>query len=393
MALAGGSSYPLSYGRRRSAPARAIARLLRPYDRVLLAASVLLAAYGTFILYSATRVYNADHGLSPSYYLVQQGLFDLVGVAGMAVVLWLGYRFVLRFGGLVYAASLLSLVAIFSPLGRSALGAQRWFPLGPFKFQPSSFAILALVLGLAAVLDRFGEDLPARRVAVLVAMVGVPVLLVAKQPDLGTAIVMGVTSSAVLVVGGVRGRHLLLLALLAALAVIAVLHFGLLHRYQLERLIGFVQQHNTALSAKVNYDVNQSKLAISSGGLTGVGPFHGLETNGGFVPESTTDFIFSAVGQQFGFFGGAALLGLYGVVIWRIWRIAVRTGDRAGRLVCSGVVAYLGFSVFQNMGMAMGIMPVAGIPLPLVSSGGSAVLATFLAIGLALSVGATSSPS
>lgn len=358
---------------------------LRRTDVTLITASLALAAFGVLVLYSATKVQLEAAGISGTYYASRQALFDLVGVVAMVVVAAIGYRRLVSLGGVAYVGLLLALLAVYSPLGHSALGAVRWIPVGPFQLQPSAFGSTVLTLSLAWLLERYGDDLPLRRVVLLVVMALVPLLLVVKEPDLGSAILMTVTVATTLVVGGVRGRHLALLVAITVAIGAAALEFHLLHGYQAGRIEAFLHPHSAP--SRLTYNTTQSEIAISSGGIRGNGLFRGLSTNLGYVPEQTTDFVFSAVGEQLGFVGGAALLGLVALIAWRIWRQAVLAGDRAGRLVCAGALGLVVYSTFQNAGMTMGIIPVAGIPLPLVSYGGSAVVNVFVAIGLVVSVG------
>jgi rod shape determining protein RodA len=221
----------------------------------------------------------------------------------------------------------------------------------------------------------------------------VPFGLIYKQPDLGTALVLVAVLIAILLVGGAKGRHLGALALVALLGIFGVVHFGILKSYQQERLISFVDTPNNVSSKILQgskgasiYNLAESKLTISNGGITGKGIGKGTQTNLSYVPEQRTDFIFTAVGEQVGLIGSGLLLALFLLVVWRTWRAASLARDLTGTLICVGVLAMIVFQVFENIGMTMGIMPVAGIPLPFMSYGGSAVLATFMGIGLVLSV-------
>jgi rod shape determining protein RodA len=188
-----------------------------------------------------------------------------------------------------------------------------------------------------------------------------------------------------LTVAGVRGRYLLVLALVGLTAIYAVVGLGLLKQYQIDRFTSVVDSGG-ANASSVSYNQDQSKTTIGSGGLLGAGLFNGSQTRLGFVPEQHTDFIFTAVGEELGFVGAGSLLALFGIVMWRIWRAACTAGDGYGRLVCAAVLCFLAFEVFENVGMTMGIMPVAGIPLPFVSYGGSSLLASCACIGLVAGV-------
>lgn len=357
----------------------------RGVDGILLVAVVVLAAYGVVILYSATKVPDVRSGASPLYYMERQAIYDVMGLGALAFTATVGYRRFVHFGRLIYWGMLLSLVGVMV-VGHSAYGSKRWFSLGPFHLQPSAFASLALIVALADALDRReGERMSVRELAKLLAMSVVPILLVVKQPDLGSGIIMLVTVAAVLVAAGLPGRYLLVLTVLGLGAVAAAVSLHLLHAYQLARLTSFLHQNSAATFQKSTYNIQQSKFAIGSGGLFGTGLFGGAITNGGYLPSYSTDFIFSTASEQLGFAGAAFLLLLYSVIAWRIWRTAA-AAEGAARLCTVGILALIGFSVFENAGMAMGIMPIAGIPLPLVSFGGSAVIDVFAAVGLVLSV-------
>lgn len=358
----------------------------RRYDLVLFGSIAALALGGSLALFSATKVSDLRAGVSPYYFLEHQLLYDVLGLVGLSITAWIGYDRLIRFGYLIYWLMMAALVGVMV-VGHSSLGSQRWFSIGPFQLQPSAFSGLALVITLAAAAERRDGELGLRAVLGLVVMAVVPILLVIKQPDLGSALVMLVASAAALVAAGVRGRYLLGLAVAGLAAIMAALALHLLHAYQLARLTTFLSQNNPATFRTTTYNIQQSKFAISSGGLLGKGIFSGTQVNGGYVPAFSTDFIFSALGSQFGFVGGLAVIALFGVAEWRIWRIGAAAGRLGARICATGVLAIIGFSVFENIGMAMGIMPVAGIPLPLISYGGSAVLDTFAAVGLVLSIG------
>ena len=212
-------------------------------------------------------------------------------------------------------------------------------------------------------------------------------LLILVQPDLGTVIIMTIVFLVTLTAAGLPGRLLLWLLVGATLAVVIAIEGGFLSSYQIHRLTSFLNQNsnNPALQQSI-YNVKQAKNAIGSGGLLGSGIGHGTQTNLGYVPEQQTDFIFTAVGEQVGFIGSLLVLSLMGFIGYRMLRAAIMAKDALGKVVCAGVFAFFSFSVFQNAGMTMGIMPVTGIPFPFFSYGGSAVLVFFTATGLVLSV-------
>lgn len=354
-------------------------QLLLHVDLVLLSSTLIVSAIGVLMVYTATRSVYSQR------FLDRQGLWTVIGVAAMVLVASVDYHNFEELGYFLYGAVLLGLVGVFV-VGNSALGATRWFQIGPLQLQPSAFAALALILAVAAYCSRRQEEgLDAARVATLLLLLAIPTVLVIKQPDLGSGIVMVMAFGAILVVAGVRLRYLLVVAGLGAVAVFLVLQLGILHGYQANRLSSFL--HPNVNTGKVAYQLNQSKITIGSGGLFGKGIGRGSQTNLGYVPEQYTDFIFTAVAEQLGFLGAATLLALFGVILWRILRTAQLAKDQYGRLICAGVLGLIGFSVFQNAGMTMGIMPITGIPLPFVSYGGSATIAFFAAIGLTLNVG------
>jgi rod shape determining protein RodA len=273
---------------------------------------------------------------------------------------------------------------VISPLGSQSKGAQAWFALGPFQLQPAEFAKLSLIGALAFLLSEFRGDIDIRRLGALLLVALLPMGLIMLQPDLGLVLILGVITLALLVVGGVPTKYLAVLAVLGVVGVVGVMNSPILKEYQVSRLTAFANPEDKSNPAV--YNVDQSKQAIASGGVSGQGLFDGPQTKLGFVPEQETDFIFTAVAEQFGFVGSAVVLGLYGVLCYRIWRIASIARDAFGSFVCIGVLAMFAFSVFENVGMAMGIMPVTGIPLLLLSSGGSSTITAFAGIGLVLNV-------
>jgi rod shape determining protein RodA len=305
----------------------------------------------------------------------------------MAAVALFDYRRLEQISTVLYVAILVGLLGVLA-LGSSSQGSQRWFSVGGQQLQPSEFATVVLIIAIATYCSRRPDGLDFRDLVRVVLLAALPILLVIKQPDLGTGIVMMVILMVMLAAAGIPGRYLVLLIVGAVLLVIVAINVGLVKHYQIDRLTSFISPNGASQNAI--YNVTQAKEAIAVGGVFGQGLFHGALTNLAYVPEQKTDFIFSAVGEQLGFVGAGVLLMVYGVVAWRVLRTAQLARDNFGRLLCSGVFALLVFSIFENVGMNMGIMPVAGIPLPFLSYGGSSVVVFFAAIGLTLSVNARS---
>jgi rod shape determining protein RodA len=366
-------------------------RSVPPFDFVLVGATLLVSFIGVVMVYTATRGPLLAAGDDPKTFLKKQGLFVVLGIVVMVVLAVFDYRRLEPVTTLLYWLIILALLGVFA-VGSSAQGAARWFSLGPLQLQPSEFAVLALILAIASYCARRDEEgLAWTDVFRLLIMAGIPIVLVLLQPDLGTAMIMVIVLIVMLAVAGLPIRILVLLLIGTVLVAFVAIEGGLLHTYQIARLTTFLNpnQHSTNPYVQTTiYNTQQSKDAIGAGGLFGSGIGHGAQTNLGYVPEQQTDFIFTAVAEQLGFVGSVGVLVILGVIAWRILHAAVVARDVFGRLICSGLFAFVAFSVFQNAGMTMGIMPITGIPLPFVSYGGTAVLVFYAAIGLALSVGA-----
>jgi rod shape determining protein RodA len=284
------------------------------------------------------------------------------------------------YAGLIYAASIVLLLLVRSPLGSTVKGSQRWFELFGFQLAPSEIAKLALIAMLAAFLSEIRGEIALQDVFRASALAALPAVLVFLQPDLGTSIVFAAVLVGMLVVAGTRPRYLLALALTALVLVFAGFQVGLVQEYQLVRLQAFLDSGNVDEAARYNRE--QAEIAIGSGGLFGLGYLQGTQTNLDFVPEQHTDFIFTVVGEEFGFFGAMTLLGLYGILVWRAFRIAMLSKDAFGTYLATGIASMLALQMFVNIGMTIGIMPITGIPLPFVSYGGSSLLVTCAAVGI-----------
>jgi len=365
---------------RRSRVLIAESSTLRRVDGILLFAAVGLAILGLLMVYSATHRSLQAFGQSPTYYLKRQGMFLVVGLVAMTVTALIDYRVFRIYAAFFYLGSLGLLVLVRTPLGSSALGAQRWFQIAGFQFSPSLFARLALIVMLAAFLSNLKGDVTLRQVLRAVIIGVIPMFLVFIQPDIGTSIILAAILVSLLVISGARARHLAVLALVAGLTLFVAFQMGVVKSYQVQRLTSFLDSSKDLQRA--NYNKNQAEIAIGAGGLTGKGYLHGSQTNLDFVPEQHTDFIFTVVGEELGFVGALFLLGLFVLVLWRAFRIALLAKDPFGTFVAVGVVAMISIQLFVNVGMTIGIMPITGIPLPFVSYGGSALIADFIGIGL-----------
>ena len=360
---------------------------LRHVDWVLVVAVALVTCFGALMVYSVTR------GPVPPYetsFVKRVVMFMIIGALLMAAAAVFDYRRLRDYWPFIYGGSVTLLLLVLIPgVGESRSGTQGWFQLGPFQLQPSELAKLGMIIGFAGLASQFRGDLDTPRVLMLLGLCGLPMGLVMLQPDLGTTLVSVAVSFALLLVAGVRPRVLGVLALGAVVVTTLVLTSGVLKEYQVARLTTYVRQDQEITSERdeeTRYNLDQAKLAIGSGGLTGKGLFQGTQTNNSFVPEQRTDFIFTAVGEQLGFVGCAALLTGLGVIVWRVWRTAQLARDDFGMLLCTGVMVMIVIQSFENIGMTIGIMPITGIPLPFMSYGGSALLTMCISIGLVLSV-------
>jgi rod shape determining protein RodA len=362
-------------------------RLGIPYmDPLLLLATLGLIGFSIFTLKDATM---HDVAGSPYYYVERQAIYGGLGLVGLFALTQIDYsRFrELRVG--IYSLMIASISMVFL-FGAAARGSRRSFNLPFFNFQPAELGKVLLVLALAGfVIDGARRGSPRQRTARYLLLGLAPAALVFLQPDLGTSLVLGVVTIAVMFLSGVRWSHFvaILAGFLAMIAIVLVVApaFGtpVLHGYQEQRLTSFL--HPSEDPRDAGYQQNQAKIAVGSGEKTGRGD-RATQTRLDFVPERTTDFIFAVIGERFGFLGAAFVLSLFALLIWRALRIVTLSKNLYGTLVAGGITAMLMFQVFVNVGMSLGIMPITGIPLPLMSYGGSSVLATFLAIGVLESV-------
>ena len=358
---------------------------IRHLDPLLLLVTLALTAYGALMIYYATKPKQEAADLDPAIFLKRQVFFLAAGTIILLLTSMVDYRQLRAFSWLIYGAVLIGLGIVLSPLGEVVQGARRWISLGAFQIQPSELSKIAIILVVAGYLSQRKGAVNTFHVLVGLVIVAIPCVLIYLEPDLGSMLMLVAIFMLMLIVGGGRVRHFLLLIALGAAGLITVLQLGLLQDYQVSRLTAFLDPNPDVQSEA--YNLHQSKIAIGSGGMRGNGLDKELsQTSLDYVPEQHTDFIFTAVGEQLGFVGSAVLLGLFSFLIWRALRIAAIAADLFGTLVAAGIAAYWSVQLFVNVGMTMGIMPITGIPLPFISYGGSSLLTNFLAVGLLLNI-------
>lgn len=348
-------------------------------DISIIVVTIAMLFIGIVTVFSATRgVVDPDVDVANTAVVLRQILFAGVGVVLAVAVAAIDYRKTKGFVPVVYLVSILLLVGLFF-FGSTFNNATSWYSFGFITVQPSEFVKLTLIVALASwfstVSDRDG--LPFLNVLLGLAMAGVLAVLVLLQPDFGTVMVYAAIVAGIVVVAGIAIRHVIAVLSMVGFAIWLMLQRGFVEGYQIERFTAFVDPQNAD-----RFNVDQSEIAIGNGGLTGQGLFQGSQNLSSLVPEKETDFIFSVLGEEFGFVGAATLLGLYAFLLLRIWRVAHLAEDEYGRLICVGVFSMFLFQGFQSIGMNMGMMPVTGIPLPLISAGGSSLMASLMALGL-----------
>ncbi|NWF93153.1 MAG: rod shape-determining protein RodA [Syntrophaceae bacterium] len=354
-------------------------RLFTHFDWTLFGIVLSLASIGILNLYSAT--YRGDVAGTPLY--LKQILWLAIGLAAMITVAFIEYRFYSDFAYLFYSISLILLVVVLG-YGIITSGAQRWVRIGSISFQPSEFVKLSFIVAMARFFRRppGREGYSLRDLPLPFLLLILPMGLILKQPNLGTSIIILLIFCSILVFVRVRWKTLLTMAL--AGGAIVPLSWNFLKDYQKRRIITFFNPDLDPLGA--GYHLIQSKIAVGSGGIIGKGFMNGTQCRLGFLPEQQTDFVFSALGEEWGLIGSLVVVGLYfGLILWGL-RIALQSKDRFGAILSFGVVAMLFWHIFINIGMVLGMMPVVGIPLPLLSYGGSFMLSTLIGMGFLLNV-------
>ena len=356
----------------------------RDLDWILLIAAFALSLMGSLLVWSASRADLASESDPQSFlkrHLINIGVALVLGFIASRI----NYRLLRAYTPVVYVASMVLLLVPFVPgLGVTIAGARAWIdvPLG-LTIQPSEFAKITVILMMAALLSerRDREEEPsAQDVLLALAVAAIPTAIILVQNDTGTVLILAAVSLSIVAVSGVRTRWLVGLIGAAILGVLASIQLGLLQEYQVDRLTSFINPDEDVSASA--YNANQARIAIGGGGLDGYGLFEGPQTQGNFVPVNESDFIFTVAGEELGFLGSALLIALMAVILWRAVLIAWKADDLYGRLVATGVAAWLAFQMFENIGMTLGIMPITGIPLPFVSAGGTSMMATWIALGL-----------
>jgi rod shape determining protein RodA len=351
-------------------------------DQVLFGTMLALSGFGLLMIYSATRS-------AGSVSMERQMIFVAAGLTIYLIASNIDYREYKMIIPFISLALLIALVAVF--LFDPVNGARRWIPLGFFKLQPAEFAKVAVIVLLAVILSPHTRDEIGRRnlkwthIFQALAVVAIPAVLIYLEPDLGTTMVFAFILFTMLFVAGATWRQLVALLSATVLGALVIWQQGWLAEYQLNRILVLFKPSEVD-PLGIGYNLAQSRMAVGSGQLIGRGLFQGTQTNFEYVPEQETDFIFTAVGEQLGFIGAILVIAAFSVIIWRLLVIAANARDRFGALIAAGIAAMVVFHVFVNVGMTIGIMPVTGIPLPFLSSGGSFYMSMTLALGVANSV-------
>ncbi len=359
---------------------------VRHLDPVLVLTALALTGIGLVAIYSAKLVALSSQDLPTTFYVTRQLIALAIGVIAMVLTAIVDYRQVRIYAPALYGIGLILLILTLTPLGTEINGSQRWIVIGGFQLQPSELVKLSVLVTIAALLHESKGAPHIGHVGLSLLLTLVPTGLVFLQPDLGTSLVFIWGTAVLFLIGGVQARYLVGLVVGGVGAVIVGWQQGLVAEYQLSRLTAFLDAADATAAQTAAFQTRQSLIAIGSGQFAGKGLFEGTQTSLSYVPENHTDFIFTVIGEEFGFLGASVVLGLYLVLVWRGLRIAILSKDMFGTLVASGIVAILTLQVFVNVGMTIGLMPVTGLPLPFISYGGTSLIVWFAMIGLLLNV-------
>ena len=355
------------------------------FDPILTLAVGLLLFIGTLLVYAATRDWYAANGLDPQYYLKRHVINIVIGILLAWGTTVIDYRMLRAYTPIVWGLGVIGLTAVLIPgIGSEVNGAQAWIPLpGGFQIQPAELAKISIIVGMSMLLSeyRHENDEPTNRDVIQALLIAaIPVGLILLQPDMGTVFIISISVVAMIGASGAPTRWVVGLILVALLGGFGATKLGVINDYQVKRLQSFVDPN--ADSQGAGYQLRQARITVGSGGFLGTGLFDGPQTNGRFVPEQQTDFIFTVAGEQLGFLGSGFILLLYLTILMRAFSIARRSTDAFGRLVCVGVLTWFAFQTFENIGMTLGLMPMTGVPLPFLSYGGSSMFANLIGFGL-----------
>ena len=364
-------------------------RPIRHVDLTLLAVTAALVVIGLFAIYSATSQTLRQDGLDPLSRVNKQVATAVLGFIVLLVMMTFDYRFLKVYAGFIYGITLFLLLVLQIPGVAGGDGATSNYIDIPgvslLQISPSEFAKIGLIVILSAMLSELRTPVPMLSDVVRVLMVaGLTMGLVFINVEIGTTIVLTAITVGILVVAGTRAKHLIALAAGAIILIVLAFQLNVIKSYQVDRLTAFFDSGNAAEDAR--YNLEQSEIAVGSGGMFGRGYLHGTQTNLDYVPEQHTDFIFTVIGEEFGFFGSVFVLGLFAALLWRAIRIAYLSKDSFGTYLATGVASMFAIQMFVNVGMVIGIMPITGIPLPFLSYGGTAMLVNFVAVGILLNV-------
>ena len=362
------------------------------FDPVLTGAVALLLLMGTLLVYAATREWYSANGLDPQYYLKRHVINSVIGLALAWGTTIIDYRLLRAYTPFIWVAGVFGLILVLIPgVGSEINGAKAWIPLpGGFQIQPAEIAKISIIIGISMLLSErtHNSDEPTNQdVLKALGVAAIPILLILAQPDMGTVFIISASVVTILAVSGAPTRWVVGLVLLALIGGFVATKAGIISDYQVKRLQSFVDPN--ADSQGAGYQLRQARITVGSGGLIGTGLFNGPQTNGRFVPEQQTDFIFTVAGEELGFIGSGFIIFLLFLVLMRAFGIARRATDPYGTLVCTGVIAWFAFQIFENIGMTLGLMPMTGVPLPFLSYGGSSMFANLIGFGLLQNVHAS----
>lgn len=366
--------------------------LFSGFDPVLTGAVALLLLMGTLLVYAATREWYSANGLDPQYYLKRHVINIIIGLALAWGTTIIDYRLLRAYTPYIWGLGVFGLLFVLIPgVGSEVNGAKAWIRLpAGFQIQPAEIAKISIIIGIAMLLSErtHNSDEPTNQdVLKALGVAALPILLILAQPDMGTVFIISASVVTMLAVSGAPTRWIVGLILLAVIGGFVATKAGVINDYQIKRLQSFVDPN--ADSQGAGYQLRQARITVGSGGLIGTGLFDGPQTNGRFVPEQQTDFIFTVAGEELGFLGSGLIIFLLFTILMRAFAIARRSTDPYGTLVCTGVIAWFAFQIFENIGMTLGLMPMTGVPLPFLSYGGSSMFANLIGFGLLQNVHAS----